>query len=344
MLAQAVIYGYNNSIMSNDKRESFMAADGKRKTTGALGIVLALALTIVIAGGVIYGAYAAASAQPGPAGETAAAAAADTTLSVFSAPPVQTGEAPSPAPIPSDIAAEQDYDYKEILFDEDGLLVARIVGKRWSGYIAVIDDPMRVSVSVCPVFSPDVRGYSVAEHAENSGAVLAINGGGFEDPGGAGKGSMPIGNVMTNGELLWSGYSSTVGMDGAGQLHVGEFYSNQCVEMGLQWAVSYGPTLVENGEIRSGLDALYLEPRTAVGQRADGSIIFVVLQGRQPAVLGVSRQELAEIMVAYGAVNAGNLDGGASSDMYFQGEYVNVCNTSGGPRGIPTAVVVMPKQ
>ncbi len=58
----------------------------------------------------------------------------------------------------------------------------------------------------------------------------------------------------------------------------------------------------------------------------------------------LDRQQLAEIMVEYGAVNAGNLDGGASSDMYFNGEYVNVCNTSGGPRGIPTAVVVMPAQ
>lgn len=66
--------------------------------------------------------------------------------------------------------------------------------------------------------------------------------------------------------------------------------------------------------------------------------------GTPAAVLGVSRQQLAEIMVEYGAVNAGNLDGGASSDMYFNGEYVNVCNTSGGPRGIPTAVVVMPVQ
>ena len=251
---------------------------------------------------------------------------------------------PSPAPIPSEDAAENGYNYKEVLYDEDGLLVARIVGKRWSGYIAVIDDPMRLQVSVCPVFSPDMRGYSVAEHAENSGAVLAINGGGFEDPGGAGKGAMPIGNVVANGELLWGGYSSTVGMDGSGQLHVGEFYGGQCVEMGLQWALAYGPTLVENGEIRPGLDALYVEPRTAVGQRADGAVIFVVLQGRQPAVLGVSRQQLAEIMVEYGAVNAGNLDGGASSDMYFNGEYVNVCNTSGGPRGIPTAVVVMPAQ
>ena len=321
-----------------------MAADGKRKTTGALGIVLALALTIVAAGGVIYGAYAVVSSQPGPAGETAAAAVRDTTLSVFAESTVQTGEAPSPAPVPAEDAEENEYDYKEILSDEDGLLVARIVGKRWSGFIAVIDDPMRVQVSVCPVFSPDMRGYSVAEHAENSGAVLAINGGGFEDPGGAGNGAMPTGNVMANGELRWNSYGSTVGMDAAGQLHVGEFSGLRCMELGLQWAVSYGPTLVENGEIRAGLDGLYLEPRTAVGQRADGAVILVVIQGRQPAALGVSRQELAEIMVEYGAVNAGNLDGGASSDMYFRGEYVNVCNTSGGPRGIPTAVVVAPAQ
>ena len=134
-----------------------MAADGKRKTTGALGVVLALALTVVVAGGAAYGAYAAASAQPGPAGETAAAAAHDTTLSVFAAPAVQTGEAPSPAPIPSEDAAENGYNYKEVLYDEDGLLVARIVGKRWSGYIAVIDDPESIirctnKVYLCELF------------------------------------------------------------------------------------------------------------------------------------------------------------------------------------------------
>ena len=255
-----------------------------------------------------------------------------------------TSEAPTPAPIPAEGDAESEYDYKSIVAEEDGLLVARIIGKRWSGYIAVIDDPMRVSLSVCPVFSSELRGSSVAEHAENSGAVLAINGGGFEDPDGAGKGAIPMGNVVANGELRWNSYGSTVGMDAAGQLHVGEFSGLRCMELGLQWAVSYGPTLVENGEIRAGLDGLYLEPRTAVGQRADGAVILVVIQGRQPAALGVSRQELAEIMVEYGAVNAGNLDGGASSDMFFRGEYVNVCNTSGGPRGIPTAVVVAPAQ
>ena len=319
-----------------------MAAEDKKKTSGALGIVLSVLLTLVLSAGVLYAAYTVASSQPTPAGETEAASLREATLSLTGSQSVITAEEPEPAPIPSDDSTQQQYNYKEVIVEEDGLLIARIVGKRWSGYIAVIDDPSRISVSTCPSFGTEARGYTVAQHAEATGAVLAINGGGFEDPGGAGYGGMPIGNVVVNGQLVWGGYSSTVGMDSEGILHVGEFYGSQCTELGLQWAVSYGPTLVENGEIRSGLDSLYLEPRTAVGQRADGSVIFVVLQGRQAAVLGVSRQELAEIMVEYGAVNAGNLDGGASSDMYYNGEYINVCNTSGGPRGIPTAVVVAP--
>ena len=319
-----------------------MAVNDKRKTTGALGIVLALALTLILSAGLLYASYSYAASQPGPAGETESSAARSASLSLFDAPSVVSNEEPTPAEIPSEGTAQYEYNYKEILADEDGLLLARIVGKRWSGYIAVIDDPMRVSVSTCSYFGTDAYGLSVAQHAEKTGAILAINGGGFEDPGGGGRGGMPIGNVVANGVMLNPGGGSTVGMDASGQLVVGEISGNECKAMNLLWAVSYGPTLVENGEIRSGLDALYLEPRTAVGQRADGAIIFVVLQGRQAATLGVSRQELAEIMVGYGAVNAGNLDGGASSDMWYNGDYVNIRNSSGGPRGIPTALVVAP--
>ena len=319
-----------------------MAAKDKRKTTGALGIVLALALTLILSAGLLYAAYSYAASQPSPAGETESSAARSASLSLFDAPPTVSNEEPTPAEIPAEGTTQYEYDYKEIIADEDGLLVARIIGKRWSGYIAVIDDPMRVSVSTCSYFGTDAYGLSVAQHAEKTGAILAINGGAFEDVGGVGRGGMPTGNVVANGVMLNPGGGSTVGMDSSGQLVVGEISGNDCKAMNLLWAVSYGPTLVENGEIRSGLDDLYLEPRTAVGQRADGAIIFVVLQGRQAAALGVSRQELAEIMVEYGAVNAGNLDGGASSDMWYNGDYVNIRNSSGGPRGIPTALVVAP--
>ena len=71
-------------------------------------------------------------------------------------------------------------------------------------------------------------------------------------------------------------------------------------------------------------------------------LLLLALQGRQLQALGVTCKELAQIMQGYGCINASNLDGGASSDMYFQGKYLNVCNTSGGPRPIPTAILVMP--
>ena len=74
----------------------------------------------------------------------------------------------------------------------------------------------------------------------------------------------------------------------------------------------------------------------------DSAVLDTVENGRQLQALGVTCKELAQIMQGYGCINASNLDGGASSDMYFQGKYLNVCNTSGGPRPIPTAILVMP--
>ena len=142
--------------------------------------------------------------------------------------------------------------------------------------------------------------------------------------------------------MRWAGGGSTVGMDYDGKLHAGEFSGNDCRDMGLYWAVAYGPTLIENGTVRSGLDNSQAEPRTAVGQRADGSVVLLNIQGRQASALGVTCRQLAYIMADLGCVDAGNLDGGASSDMYYRGETLNIANTSGGPRPIPTAVLVGP--
>ena len=86
------------------------------------------------------------------------------------------------------------------------------------------------------------------------------------------------------------------------------------------------------------------EKRGQVEILADGAVVLLNIQGRQASALGVTEQELAEIMAGYGCVTAGNMDGGASSDMYYRGEYINICNTSGGPRPIPTCILVMPAE
>ena len=81
---------------------------------------------------------------------------------------------------------------------------------------------------------------------------------------------------------------------------------------------------------------------TSALETEDGKVILLNIQGRQASALGVTCQELAEILYGMGCINAGNLDGGASADMFYNGEYVNICNTSGGPRPMPTTVLGMP--
>lgn len=315
---------------------------GKRRI-GAGGVILALLAALTLSAAGIYAMYMLGSSRPAPEEKLPSAAVRETALSLFTAPESESNPAPIPAAAPAVGADAAEYDYNEILFDQDGLLVAKILGKRYMGYIAVIDDPLRLEVGRCPYFDKEAAGRRVSEMADAAGAVLAVNGGGFLDIGGVGLGGLPIGNVVKDGRLHWGEYSATVGMDASGKLYAGEYSGNYCVrDLGLQWALAYGPVLVTDGVIRPDLNAVKQEPRTAVGQRADGTVVIVVLQGRQMQTLGVTCLELAQIMVSYGCVTAGNLDGGASSDMYFQGKYLNVCNTSGGPRPIPTCLMVMP--
>jgi len=317
---------------------------------GAGGIVLGLLLSLALAALVIYAAWLWADSRPSPADLRPERAMSTVTLDLYEPGETVAEDPPAPAAVPEVDTAEKaagvtgsdGYQYAEILSEEEGLLVARVQGKRYKGFVAVIDDPLRLYVTTCPFFGDTAYGRTAAQMAEQSGAILGINGGGFKDDGGMGNGGTPTGNVVVDGQMRWAGGGSTVGMDPEGHLRVGEFSGNECRDMGLLWAVAYGPTLIVDGQVRSGLDNSHAEPRTAVGQREDGSIVLLNIQGRQASALGVTCRQLANIMVQLGCVNAGNLDGGASSDMYYRGEYVNICNTSGGPRPIPTAVMVGP--
>ena len=85
-----------------------------------------------------------------------------------------------------------------------------------------------------------------------------------------------------------------------------------------------------------------LNPRTAIGQRSDGAILMMVVDGRRATSLGASFKDEAEKMLDFGAVNATNLDGGSSSLMGMNGEYLNNKATVIGIRDIPTAYLVMP--
>lgn len=74
-----------------------------------------------------------------------------------------------------------------------------------------------------------------------------------------------------------------------------------------------GP-LVKDGVVQTGVGPAGVHPRTAIGTKADGSIVLFELDGRQPGFSeGAETEELAAMLADAGVVNAMNLDGGGSS-------------------------------
>jgi exopolysaccharide biosynthesis protein len=84
-----------------------------------------------------------------------------------------------------------------------------------------------------------------------------------------------------------------------------------------------------------------VNPRTAIGQRSDGAVLLLVIDGRQVSSLGATYLDVAEVMLSYGAVNACNLDGGSSSVMWYGGKYINSPCTVVGIRPVPTTFLVL---
>ncbi len=229
--------------------------------------------------------------------------------------------------------------------DGDGLILVPIAGESYTGYMLIVLDPSRVTLG----FSPEDmgwRGFTVEEFAKKFGAVAAINGGGFEDPNGFGDGSTPEHLVVKNGVIYNGGNgigAGFVGFDENHILHVGLNSVEDLQNNNIQEGCGYGPILVVNNELASGAYMPSgLNPRTAIGQRSDGAVLMLVIDGRRATSLGASYRDIAEIMLQFGAVNAGNLDGGSSSLMWLNGDYVNNKAAVIGIRPIPTSFLVMP--
>ena len=86
--------------------------------------------------------------------------------------------------------------------------------------------------------------------------------------------------------------------------------------------VSFGPFLIGNGKASTGGDSSRA-PRTAIGQRADGKVLFLVLDGNRNLGRGATYKDVIEIMQKYGAINVANLDGGTSTCMTVGDTLVN---------------------
>ena len=227
--------------------------------------------------------------------------------------------------------------------DGDGIILEEVKGEGYSGYMMVVLDPSRVIVGSVPA-SYGGRGYTVEEMVQKFDAVAGTNAGGFDDPNGSGNGSVPNTLVVFEGKVHYAGFGTRkgfVGMDSNHILHVANKITEaEIKEKDIRYGVCFGPVLVANGEPCE-INISGVNPRTAIGQRSDGAILMLVIDGRQVISMGATMDDLVNIMLDYGAVNACNLDGGSSSLMWYQGDYVNNCASVIGIRPVPTAILVL---
>ena len=111
---------------------------------------------------------------------------------------------------------------------------------------------------------------------------------------------------------------------------------------GIESAIEFGPYLIVNGKNQiTNANSGGIHPRTAIGQKQDGTMIFVVIDGRQVGYsIGTNLLELQNIFNKYDAYNAANLDGGSSSTMYYNNKLTNKPSTPAGQRYLPNAFIV----
>ena len=169
--------------------------------------------------------------------------------------------------------------------------------------------------------------------AESVNAILAINGDYY--------GARNSGYVLRNGVLLRDTSSSSyqedlaIMSDGSFEIFTeGSTSASSLLEDGALQILSFGPALIENGEIAVGVNdevgkAMASNPRTAICELSPLHYLLVVSDGRTSESTGLSLYEMAEFLESLGVETAYNLDGGGSSTMVFNGTLVNNPTTSG---------------
>lgn len=189
------------------------------------------------------------------------------------------------------------------------------------GFILAVYDPSRISL----VNSTKMKtgGQTIGQIAKSYNAVAAVNASGFVR---SSSGALsPDGTVIMNGELYKLASRGLIGFNFDNVLTLTGEPITTAIENGMKDAVSFGPYLIVNGVASTfkGKGGAGLRPRTAVGQRQDGIVLFIVINGNTSGTRGCDMSELTEIFLRYGAYNAANLDGGGSSSLWAGGKLIN---------------------
>lgn len=230
--------------------------------------------------------------------------------------------------------------YKLININENGL----------RGYLVVIYDASKVKVASSKMLG--TSGQMLTTIAKNNNALIAMNASGFYDPEYNSNGGMPHGLVIQNEKVVADNVKSPVGggiigFDKKNKLVLSRMTKDEAIKNNIRDAVEFGPFLIVNGKASfiRGNGGWGTAPRSAIAQRKDGIVLFLVMDGRDYAagIPGADMVDVTELLQRYGAYNAANLDGGTSSGLVIDNKLINKpVNALGqtATRAIPTAWIV----
>jgi exopolysaccharide biosynthesis protein len=245
------------------------------------------------------------------------------------------------------VVGQPDYAGNKISINDigQGLVVSEITGSGYKGKIMLIDDPSRIFIGVTS--TPDVEGLRIKDMLAKYDAIAGINASGFSDYSGNGNGGQVVG-LSCSQDNIWGEYINYYGsvvLSENNRLVVGNIsvWKNYNIRDGIQ----FGPVLIADGVAQVTGSAGYgLQPRTAIGQREDGVIVFLVIDGRDMThSIGCTVGDMADILLKYDVINAASCDGGSSTVLAYDGNILNR-NCSANPelgRRLPNAFLVKRK-
>ncbi|MGL5677768.1 MAG: phosphodiester glycosidase family protein [Cellulosilyticaceae bacterium] len=213
---------------------------------------------------------------------------------------------------------------------EEGIYTKEVKGATWAGNLMLIKDPSRVELTHTKYQFE--KGQTVKQMVADQGARAGINGGGFVDgPNYDSNGGLPAGLLMKDGIVINpkednGAKHSVIGLNKEHILVLGKMTIKEALEAGIQDCVTFSPFLIVNGDpiIKEGNGGWGIAPRTALGQRANGEIIFLVIDGRQPThSIGVDIRVLQDVLMSEGCINGAMVDGGSSTVMVYKDTFVN---------------------
>lgn len=263
---------------------------------------------------------------------------------------------------------DMDVEVDENLINTEGnkekelIEIHNVSGDGFEGTMMVVNDPSKISLAT--TYPWGEYGKELGVIVDEAGAIAGVNGGIYYSSGN--KGGRPYGVTVSNGEIQditlgWSGLYligfdennllRIISLEGMNKSTVEKMVKEEKIRDAISFqeessdANNHFVKLIINGEKRelSGKGSGQ-NPRTAIGQRKDGSVLILVTDGRgKNGHLGATASDLIEIMAEYGAVNAANVDGGSSSSLYYNKKYLRTSVTfyyTNSSWRLPTAFVV----